>query len=386
MYNRYSYTRNNPLNATDPSGYIMEKAADIMFAGGLGTFGLQPAFKTIGPQASGFAVSFGAKACGPFAPACAAYGTYHQSRAFGASRSEAAKAAAISGASAYAFQQIGDHFRGVGADNAEFVGPRQISYHNFGGNLLSKSQIAQQISAHAVVGGVIAKLQGGKFGHGFISAGVVKAATPLQMAAGQYGLVAGTAVAAVIGGTTSSLTGGKFANGAQTAAYQYLFNAAGDVALSPRNYFMKHGVYPRVNGKRRMPSFFDKVLRGARVFSSVDVSKEMSQVVSDAYDHENFQKGGTVLSLTIAAGSLTPCSLLCANASLTIDGILIADEYFFGADAWSTAAVAAPTAAGLTFQHVMTRTGLSPTKVNILSVTATFMTTAAVYNDYQREK
>ncbi|WP_086933099.1 hypothetical protein [Agarilytica rhodophyticola] len=83
---------------------------------------------------------------------------------------------------------------------------------------------------------------------------------------------------------------------------------------------------------------------------SVDISTEVSQVVSDAYDHENFQKAGTTVSLTLAAGSLTPCSAWCATGSLATDGVLVLDEYLFGADGWSTAAVASPAAVGLIYQ------------------------------------
>lgn len=40
-------------------------------------------------------------------------------------------------------------------------------------------------------------------------------------------------MAAIVGGTTSEVTGGKFANGAETAAFQYAYNAAGG-ALAER--------------------------------------------------------------------------------------------------------------------------------------------------------
>lgn len=69
-------------------------------------------------------------------------------------------------------------------------------------------------------------LQGGKFGHGFISAGFGEAVSPAVArwagdSAGKQ-FVAGV----VVGGTASRLAGGKFANGAQTGAFQWAFNRA----------------------------------------------------------------------------------------------------------------------------------------------------------------
>jgi multiple sugar transport system ATP-binding protein len=40
--------------------------------------------------------------------------------------------------------------------------------------MLTGGQVAQQITAHAMIGGISSSLQGGKFGHGFFSAGVTK--------------------------------------------------------------------------------------------------------------------------------------------------------------------------------------------------------------------
>lgn len=125
--------------------------------------------------------------------------------------------AAIAGASAWAFSQIGEYYKTNAAGDI-----------SFGGNQLTAGQVAGQITAHAVVGGVTASLQGGKFGHGFFSAGVTKAAGGAWLPGGdqlQAGDIAyGTVVSAVIGGTASEISGGKFSNGARTAVFQYLFN------------------------------------------------------------------------------------------------------------------------------------------------------------------
>ena len=76
--------------------------------------------------------------------------------------------------------------------------------------------------AHGTVGGISSELQGGKFGHGFLSAGVT------QALAGPIGHIPETAariiVAATVGGTVSELTGGKFANGALMGAFSRALN------------------------------------------------------------------------------------------------------------------------------------------------------------------
>ncbi|MDZ7923677.1 MAG: hypothetical protein U5M23_06375 [Marinagarivorans sp.] len=80
-----------------------------------------------------------------------------------------------------------------------------------------------QIGVHGAVGGVMSVLQGGKFGNGFVSAGIGKGFT-LGGAAMGLGDVGNFALTTIAGGTASVATGGKFANGAQTAALAFLVN------------------------------------------------------------------------------------------------------------------------------------------------------------------
>lgn len=134
----------------------------------------------------------------------------------------------------YAFQRIGGHFKGLSDANVNAVaweGAQLNSFYNFGGNLLTGGQVAAQIAAHAVVGGISAELSGGKFGHGFFSAGVTKGLGGAFLPGGgdiadMPELIQNTVISAVIGGTASVITGGKFGNGAQTGAMQYMLNQA----------------------------------------------------------------------------------------------------------------------------------------------------------------
>ena len=137
------------------------------------------------------------------------------------------KGALTGGLSAGLFHQIGAHFDQMaiankGADNLIKGTGVMVDGERIGG--LNAGQFAGKIAAHAAAGGVMTVLQGGKFGHGFATAGFGEAVSPavVQFAGDSAGkaFIAGV----LVGGTTSALVGGKFANGAVTAAFQWAFN------------------------------------------------------------------------------------------------------------------------------------------------------------------
>ncbi len=85
--------------------------------------------------------------------------------------------------------------------------------------------VAAQVAAQAVTGGVIESLQGGNFGHGFAAAGLTAAFMPQ---AGHRNTGVRAVRGALIGGTISAATGGKFANGAISGAIQGAMAGGGD--------------------------------------------------------------------------------------------------------------------------------------------------------------
>lgn len=210
--NRYSYGFNNPLNGVDPSGYgfiqwALGKLAAILDI---------PELVTVVSIASCATGNIFACAGGTFAA------TYGYTGDLGAS----IKSGLIAGVSAFAFQQIGNAFSDTG--------------------VLAEGGAAH-IGAHAVTGGVLSVLQGGKFGHGFVSAGLTKGLSPsLENISGvminniDIGEVV---VAATLGGTISQATGGKFANGAMTAAFANVYNAqrGGDRNAQKESYWDAFG-------------------------------------------------------------------------------------------------------------------------------------------------
>ncbi len=172
--NRYAYVLNNPLSAVDPSGhYVFRLAAAVL------TAGAGPVTKIIAFTVAGFADAMVA----------------------GADFGQAVRSGMISGITAAAFSSLS-------------------------ANLPVAETFEDQLlhgASYGFVGGVTSVIGGGRFGHGFVSAGLGAGfGGPLVKRLVERGLsvaAARTIAATLIGGTSSAATGGKFANGAAWAAF-----------------------------------------------------------------------------------------------------------------------------------------------------------------------
>ena len=125
--------------------------------------------------------------------------------AAGAIQSGNLRGAVVGGISSLAFYGVGQKFsvKGMSITTSEGM-----------------AAYAKLALVSGVTGGVMAELQGGRFGNGFVSAGASAVLSPIPEVAAE-GAAGQTVIAAVIGGTVSELSGGKFANGAITAAFQF---------------------------------------------------------------------------------------------------------------------------------------------------------------------
>jgi RHS repeat-associated protein len=206
-YNRYSYVLNNPLSYTDPSGYFFKSLFKAVKKYWRVIAAAVVTYFTAG-VASGWAASWGLSGWAAGAASGAIAGAAGGFVATGSLRG--ALMGAFSGA---VFGAIGGHFGD--------------KFGKFSDATLG--QQTQWAGSHALAGGVISELSGGKFGHGFVSAGFTKFAmgnAGFDFSDKSTGAVLGrTTIAAIIGGTASKLSGGKFGNGAGTAAMAHLLNA-----------------------------------------------------------------------------------------------------------------------------------------------------------------
>ena len=185
-FNHYSYVLNNPLSLTDPSGHFLPVIAGVIAV------------------AQGLTAGYVALTVGIAA--------FAQALIEGASFGDAL----FSGISAAALTWAGGAlYPGAGAGFGEY---------------------ASYVATVGTIGGMSSSLQGGKFGHGFLSAGVggVAGGTLGGAIGGKIGSqFAGRLIgSALVGGTISEVTGGKFANGAANAAFATIARSAVEKAIA----------------------------------------------------------------------------------------------------------------------------------------------------------
>lgn len=257
--NRYSYVLNNPLTLTDPSGYSswnkwLRVAAAIVIAYYTGDYAATLY------AANNIAGAFAVVAAGGFAAGAIQTGTV--------------KGGLYGAFGAVAFFGVGTAFSQANA-----------GWAYSGGELNSIGLVAKTV-AHGIVGGIMSDLQGGKFGHGFVSAGATQAVSP-QI--GNIPNAAGRVVAAAaLGGSVSALTGGKFANGAVTAAFSYAFNEGAHGAF-------KASVRARAIEARKILDAESTNLRGKYFLTESDAHAAFAKAFEPHSTRLNLEFGANIL-------------------------------------------------------------------------------------------
>jgi murein DD-endopeptidase MepM/ murein hydrolase activator NlpD len=189
-----------------------------------------------------------------------------------------------------------------------------------------------KVAAHAMAGGISSVLGGGKFGHGFASAGFTQAVAP-----GIDGIDKGSRfsagrviAAATVGGTASVISGGKFANGAVTGAFSRAFN---DESHYQRN--KPKLVNPTGKGIRNDDEGHGHwdAPRGSRKHKGLDLMSVDGQAIVSPFDGEAVAFTGSSTGYPIV--DITP-----TDSSLGIDKIRML--YVDGASAdWVSQSVSA---------------------------------------------
>jgi len=202
-YNRYSYVQNNPMAATDPSGYFLKKF-------------VKKYWRVIVAVVA--AVVTGGAALG-------AMGATWTTASVGQLMIAGMAAGAVSGA--ITTGSIRGAFEGAifGAFSAGIAGA-------IGGTGLGPFGRAM---AHGVTRAGLGKAKGGTYRSGFWS-GFVGSIAPVD---GIKHMEARVLASAVAGGTASVLGGGKFTNGAMSAAFVRLFNHESHMLQKANKWFSK---------------------------------------------------------------------------------------------------------------------------------------------------
>ena len=214
--NRYSYVLNNPLNATDPSGYSWLSKAFKK----IGNW-LKENWRTVVSIVFTFVLFF---VLGPAGGWLMGALKGFLSGAFNAAIHGGGVKDILRGAVVGAIQG------GLSAGLLHGMEPS-----SFGLKEAFQIESMKHIAGHGIVGGLASEAMGGKFQDGFVAAASAAFASNAGLLGpaptdkdGFIQVAQRTAAAAVVGGTAAALGGGKFGNGAWTAAFQHLLNSERD--------------------------------------------------------------------------------------------------------------------------------------------------------------
>lgn len=174
----------------------------------------------------------------------------------GGNLGQALRAGAIAGATAFAFNAVGDATNAFAGANPGPAGQHGIP------DFMSDAHLVN-IGGHALVGCGSSVAAGGSCGSGALSGAVTSFAGPMMKGQSfEVRLVA----SATLGGVASVAGGGTFANGAVTGAFGYLFNELGAAAIK-KLYDLRGSIFSRdLKGHHKFPESlankYDELISG----------------------------------------------------------------------------------------------------------------------------
>ena len=285
--NRYSYVLNNPLAYTDPTGHFI------------------PIFTAL---AVGIAVGFKFKLVAT--AVVIGLGVFADSLVQGVPLDKAFLA-------------------GVSAAALTAVAATTFPVGEFGLNLATAGHVATV----ATVGGITTALQGGRFGNGFLSAGLGSAAPVLpglrQLAS--TGIPGRALVSAVTAGTVSEITGGKFANGAVSAAFVALVSsAAWSAAERAQNQNSIDRIHNLPDSLEERQAIFNEGLDAAKaqnlIVDDVNIAPRLNEIniatrnrLTGGHDYQQFtSKSDALAFLKANPGSFAADGVYYGNGNVSI--------------------------------------------------------------------
>ncbi|VVM26169.1 hypothetical protein BSPWISOXPB_5790 [uncultured Gammaproteobacteria bacterium] len=183
-YNRYSYTINNPLKYTDPTGNFFG-----FILGFISAMTTKAVIAAIGTKLF-------------LAKIIIAYAVTYSVTYIATGSAKAAQGVGLSAAL----------FMGIGELRGGKMGANGKMQYNPGW----ESGSMKTLAAHGLAGGIVQDRMGGSFGAGFLSGSLGSYLGSSGHSKNMFEMIGNTARDAVVGGTISVIGGGKFSNGAQT--------------------------------------------------------------------------------------------------------------------------------------------------------------------------